>query len=215
MKGLITSFDAIKKVGHIQDESGHIYSFNYDSFAKDEDRDIVSVGMSAKYDVNDNICCDLTLLNIDEFNADKIKYVEPDTVQILEDDLVEGYEIIDKARYKIVKGDRSIEKARYRLIEEVKSLGGNVILNSFVKTEIKNSMGYAFEYFYVYGLPAVIAKVDEKGSLTRKNLSEQLNHVKADKLGNMIENQKVAKIVLKILGGILLVIFTLGFIFTS
>ena len=213
MQGLISSVDSISKDGRIQGDDGHIYSFDKTSFSKAEDADSVCVGIRSEFEADDRgFCTQLELLDVKAFAEDSMTYFEPPATQIDKGMQIVGYEIIDRAGGPIVKGDRNIEHARYRLLHECESLGANAVLNYSIQKQVRNSFGFGFAYYNAYGIPAVIGRPDVKGDCTRRELASKLNHKKINSLRSMVENATVAKIVLRILGGILLVIFTVGFI---
>lgn len=212
MQGLVSSFDSVVKSGRIQSEDGHIYAFDSTSFLDPNDIKNVSVGIKCIFDViADNTIEGIELVDIDIFNADKIKYKEPKEFVVSNSNVILGFDIIDRAKGAIVKGDRQVEYAKYRIIQEATRLGANALINLKVSKHVRNSFGFGFAYYSVSAIPCVVATPDKDGDVSARELLKKLDKNKLEKLYKSIENQAIAKIVLKILGAILIVIFTIGF----
>ena len=212
MQGIVSSFDSVLKSGRIQGEDGHIYAFDATAFLDPMDIKNVAVGIKCIFDViADNAIEGIELIDIDIFNADKIKYKEPKEFVVSNSNVAMGFDIIDRAQGPIEKGDRQVEYAKYRIIQEAKRLGANALINLKVQKHVRNSFGFGFAYYSVKAIPCVVASPDKDGDISARELMQKLDKNKLAKLHKSSENQAVAKIVLKILGGILIVIFTLGF----
>lgn len=217
INGTITSYDNKKGEGRIQADDGHIYWFSLKSLAKAEDSDYLMVGMevSLKGEVKDGnyTASDVTVTNPEAFDDEKIRYVEPASFMCVKEDLVDGYDVLDRGLYPIARGERTEEKARYRLINECTTLGANAIVRYEVECQLKSAFGYGFNHYTAKGVPVVLGKPDPQGELSANDLKNRLDQERIKKNHNAIINTKIGKLVLQALGAILLFIFTLGFLF--
>ena len=76
---------------------------------------------------------------------------------------------------------------------------------------LKNSIGFSFYVYEGSGYPSVIARQNDKGRYSKSDLKNLLDNVEAKKIYQGEVNSKIGFKILKIIGAILFVIFTVGF----
>lgn len=214
MQGTISAINRERHSGHIQGDDGALMYFDESAFLKDEDKGDLAVGMRVSYNAIQDRALDLELLDKEEFLRTEALYIEPQDFELKKGPFKEGYEIISRGKYPLEAVDRDVDKARSKLIEALKDVGANVGLNLTDTQETRNAMGYGFIFHHLKAYPAVCAIRASNGQERLGDLEKRLNHKKIKQIGVKRQNEIIRKLVFKILCGILLVIFALGFIFT-
>lgn len=229
MQGQITTYDNKKGVGRIQGEDGHIYRFTRNELAQGEDSSNLMMEMQVSFtpslDQNGyQQAAEIVVLNREEFEQDAL-YVEPESFVVAKEDLVAGYDVLDRGLFALERGERTEEKARTRLINECVAVGANGMVRYHCEVQLKNAFGYGFNIYRVSAVPVVLGRrigtiaqsqeLDTGYQFRAAELQNRLNQEQIKKAHNLIVNTKIGKLVLKGLGALLLFIFALGFILTG
>lgn len=221
MHGIITSYDARKQTGWIQGDNGQIYDFKRQDLQKDEEaaylRSEVHVDFEPATQPNADgkyQALELVITNLADCE-EKVYYQEPEGLPTFASDLVEGYDILDRALYRIERRDRTEDKALYRLRYDCQQVKANAIVGYKVTTELKGAFGYGFNVYIASGVPVVLAKRHEDGDCTVQDLKHRIDQNQIKKLHSSIINHRIGKIVLKALGAVLIFVFMMGFIMTG
>lgn len=221
MQGQITTYDNKKGTGRVQGDDGHIYAFDRNSLARLEDCDSLSVEMKVEFNAEidsegNNFASELVVLNPEDFTDDCL-FIEPGEFVCHKDDLVSGYDVLDRGLYRIERSDRTEENARNRLIRECRAYGANAVVSYKVDVKLKNAFGNGFNIYTASGVPVVLGRrcTDGSGEYRAAELRERLNQKQIKKAHDMIVNTRIGKLVLKGLAAVLLIIFALGFILTG
>lgn len=219
LNGSITSYDNKKGEGRIQADDGHIYWFSRKFLAKAEDEAYLMVGMKVSFqpENKDNklTAYEVVVTNPQEFEDQQNMYSEPSEFMCVKEDLVDGFDVLDRGLYPISRGERTEEKARYRLMTECTSLGANAVVRYEVECKLKSAFGYGFNQYIAKGVPVVLGRPNPQGEMSSNDLKNRLDQDKIKKNHNAMINTKIGRLVIKGLAALLLVIFTLGFIFSS
>ncbi len=214
MHGVIASFDLKTHLGTIRDESGATYSFSESSFT-DPNYETFVIGDKVYFEPQGTAAAQVSLLDSGHIAAGGAAYDEPERLELLKDSLPAGFVLIDKGQGALCKGARDVSRARQALLGECSRLGANAILNFKVKKQVKSTVGYAFYYYYAYGVPAVIGRPNRQGRASAAYLKGRLKHAEIARAVKISENISASKIVFKVLGVILFIIFAAGFIISS
>lgn len=229
MQGQITTYDNKKGVGRVQGEDGHIYRFTRKELAQGEDSSNLVMEMQVSFtpsmDQNGyQQASEIVVLNRAEFAEDSL-YMEPESFVVAKEDLVPGYDVLDRGLYALERGDRTEDKAKARLINECTAVGANGLVRYHCEVQLKNAFGYGFNVYRVSGVPVVLGRrvgtraeakeVDMGYQFRASELNHRLNQAQIKKAHNLIVNTKLGKLVLKAIGALLLFIFALGFILTG
>lgn len=221
MKGVITTYDTKKGVGHVQGDDGHIYLFKRDDLDKAEDVDCLKIHVTITFDPEkDESTGRLYARKIDIVDREAAMredefYVEPNTFQCHVSDLIDGYDILDRGIFPLSKAERSEENAKRRLIAECQAVGANACVSYRVEETMRISFGMAFVIYHARGVPVVIGQPAPNGEASYDELHNRLDQEKIRRNHNMFMNTKIGKIVVKWLAIVLAIIFTLGFIFSG
>ena len=229
MQGQITTYDNKKGVGRVQGEDGHIYRFTRNELAQGEDSSNLMMEMQVEFTPSTDQngyqqAAEIKVLNRADFVGDAL-YVEPESFVVDKEDLVPGYDVLDRGLYGLERGERSEEKAKARLINECVAVGANGIVRYKCETQLKNAFGYGFNIYRVSGVPVVLGRrigtraeakeIDNGYQFRASELNQRLNQAQIKKAHNLIVNTKLGKLVLKAIGAFLLFIFVMGFILTG
>lgn len=229
MQGQITTYDNKKGVGRVQGDDGHIYRFTRKELAQGEDSSNLMMEMQVSFtpstDQNGYLQADeITVLNRADFAEDSL-YMEPESFVTAKEDLVPGYDVLDRGLFALERGDRTEEKAKARLIKDCLDVGANGVVRYRCEAQLKNAFGYGFNVYRAIGVPVVLGRrigtraevkeVDTGYQFRASELNHRLNQEKIKKAHSVIVNTKLGKLILKGLGALLLFIFVLGFIMTG
>lgn len=214
MQGKVSAVNRQRHSGHIQGDDGALLYFDAAAFLKKEDQADVTIGMTVTYDAEGDRAYNLELVDKEAFLRSERAYTEPPLFELRKSPFMEGYEVIDRGAYPILKVSRHFEEARGELIGDLKKLGANTGLNFKVTEETRPTMGYAFLYYHLSAFPAVCGKPDPKGEITQGELASRLDHKTIKSQGLKQQNVAIARLALKITLGLLIAVFTLGFFLT-
>ncbi len=219
MHGLITTYDNKKGTGRVQGDDGHIYFFNRDMLSKPEEEDSFMMDMEVEFtsseDSDNKVAADIYLTDPKSVQDKSIFYQEPASFLCETEDLVSGYDVLDRGLFALQRSERTEEKARNALIRECVGVGANSLVSYKVERQLKSAFGNGFETFTVRGVPVVLGRIDDKGEMRAADLKNRLNQEKIKKAHNIIVNTRIGKLVLKGMGAVLLIIFALGFFLTG
>lgn len=219
MHGLITTYDNKKGTGRVQGDDGRIYFFTRDMVAKGEDLPYLMMDMEVSFDsamVDGRAeAHELELTNPDSFKDKNVYYTEPSEFLCEKEDLVSGFDVLDRALYRLYRNDRTEERARRALIQECLSVNANSLVSYKVETQLKGALGYGYEVVTCSGVPVVLGRMNPNGEARAEDLKNSINQDRVKKLNSTMVNIKIGKMVIKALAAVLVVIFTLGFIFSG
>lgn len=229
MRGQISTYDNKKGEGRIQGEDGHIYWFNRDCLERGEDVDYLMMDIEVNFNSGTKevlnrrtnemeqrqAALDITIPNPIPLDEQDIYYQEPSSFLFEKNDLVDGFDILDRGLYSIQCSERTEDKARYRLQRDCEDFGANACVSFKVDLELKNAMGNGFHVYHARGVPVVLARRDPNGEWRPDELRNRLNQEKIKKAHNIIVNTRIGKMVVKALAVVLIIIFCLGFILTG
>lgn len=219
MHGVITTYDNKKGTGRVQGYDGQIYFFTREMVAKAEDLPYIMMEMEADFTPSSAEgraeAHDLVLTNPDSFNDKVVYYSEPTDFLCEREDLVSGFDVLDRGFYRLYRSERTEERARSALIRECLSVNANSLVSYKVETQLKGAMGYGYEVVTCSGVPVALGRLNPNGDLRAEDLKNSINQNRIKKLHSSMINTKIGKMVIKVLAGILVVIFTLGFIFSG
>lgn len=216
MHGVITTYDSKKGTGRIQGDDGFMYFFDRDHVARQEEIASLMMEMEADFTAEtegDKHIATEVKLTYPEKAQDMVRYYsEPPEFLCAKEDLVPGFDVLDRGIYSIFRSERTEEKARRMLIRDCLTYGANSLVSYRVERKLKNAMGHGFEVFTCHGVPVVLGRLNHNGEMRAEDLKHRLNQDKIKRAHDIIVNTRIGKMVLKVLGGILLIIFTIGFI---
>lgn len=215
MKGIVTYFNLELNKGSIQADDGRMLSFDRDSLSNQDDVSKLVEGLRVEFSVDGDLILKIEIQKEQCFLEDTVFYIEPSQIGIAKD-TPQDFELIDKATYTIQREARSSKAVKLALIDDCRKLGGNVVLDYKEVQFERNSIGFSYYMYKASGVVGIIAtksdvKNDELPSLLE--LKNRINHQKIKELHDDSLKSKLALKVAKIAGGILFVIFALGFIF--
>ncbi len=215
MQAYISALNFVDKIGRLQlADSSESYGFSDKALANPEDFAGLSLNLDVSFDLIDGKVRNLVPAALVSADSDG-RYFLPDEVSFENTHLRAGYEILDVGRFRLAKTARDENKARVELASLCRALGGNTLLEVTHSSEQKTAMGYAFIYHTYRGYAAVAGRPDEKGDHYASELLQSINHREIERRGQRHENVAAGKIALRILGGVLLLIFCAGYIFTT
>lgn len=212
MKGIITYYSKQEDKGSIQSEDGKIYSFTSKNCEGDFTLSDIKEPVEATFEVSKEAdtyqLSHVTAKRIDP--ESKVFYDVPSRVGI-SFSKPDDYEVIVESEYPITKIGRNSNLTKKAVIDECTRIGGNAVLDYKEKKILKNSIGFSFYVYEGTGYPSVIAKRNDKGRYSKSDLKNLLDNVEAKKIYLGEVNSKIGFKILKIIGAILFVIFTIGF----
>lgn len=126
-----------------------------------------------------------------------------------------GCVLVDTGEARISASARSLEEARSQVMALCRELGGNTLLEVRIYKQKRPGFGYNVVIYEATGKPALAAVRDEHGSHTYGQLRGSLNHERIRSIGNKRENLAAARIVMKWLSVLLIIIFCAGFIYAT
>lgn len=215
MKGLITYYSKADDKGSIQSEEGKIYSF----CAKDCEGDFVSndikepVEATFELSQNEDNENGYTISHVVAKNIDpetKVFYDVPSRVGI-SFSKPDDYEVIVESQYPITRIGRNSNLTKKAVIDECTRIGGNAVLDYKEKKILKNSIGFSYYVYEGTGYPSVIGKRNDNGRYSKSDLKNLLDMTASQKLYQGDVNSKIGFKILKLIGAVLFVIFTIGF----
>ena len=203
MKGIVTYYSKLEDKGSILSEDGKIYSFT----SKDCEGDFTLSDIKEN-DANTYQVSHVAAKRIDP--ESKVFYDVPSRVGI-SFSKPDDYEVIVESEYPITKIGRNSNLTKKAVIDECTRIGGNAVLDYKERKILKNSIGFSFYVYEGSGYPSVIARRNDKGRYSMSDLKNLLDNVEAKKIYQGEVNSKIGFKILKIIGAILFVIFTIGF----
>lgn len=219
MKGIITYYSKQNDKGSIQSENGRIYSFSSDDcegdFVSEDIKEPVAVTfeVSAFGSEDDGYtAAHIVATAVDP--EDRVFYDVPSRVGISYSK-PDDYEVIVESEYPVTRIGRNSNLAKKAVIDECIRIGGNAVLDYKERKILKNSIGFSFYVYEGTGYPSVIAQRNDKGHYSKSELKTLLDKTEAKKIYQGEVNTKKGFKILKIIGAILLVVFTIGFIFSN
>lgn len=229
MHGKISTYDNKKGEGRVQADDGHIYWFNRDCIARAEDSDYLMMEVEVEFEVgsikvkdrksNSMVerqgALELKVLNYQDLDEHNVFYAEPSSFLYEKEDLVEGFDVLDRGLYSLSRSDRTEEKARYRLTRDCLEYGANSLVSYKVDVKLKNAFGNGYNIYTVTGVPVILGRRDEQGELRSSDLKNRLDQNKIKKAHEILVNTRIGKMVVKGLAALLLLIFALGFFLTG
>ncbi len=215
MKGIITYYSKQNDKGSIQSEDGRIYSFSSDDcegdFVSKDIKEPVAVTFEVSaFDSEDDGYAAVHIVAAAVDPEDRVFYDVPSRVGISYSK-PDDYEVIVKSEYPVTRIGRNSNLAKKAVIDECIRIGGNAVLDYKERKILKNSIGFSFYVYEGIGYPSVIAKRNDKGHFSKSELKELLDKTEAKKIHQGELNAKTGFKILKIIGAILLVVFTIGF----
>lgn len=211
-KGRISAVSEDKEELFVQDEEGRIHKFAPKMLIYKHEAALLKPGTLVSYDNTDGVISNVKLIDDDDDTA--YIYSEPDDFMVLGKPPFEGYELFDHGKFILAQGARDENHAKYKLVELCKGVGANCVIDFELKKELKVAMGYGFNFFYASGVPGVVARQNDQGEVSAKELRSRLDHEKIGKLGNMLVNIRLGKTIAKVLGLVLFLVFVIGFIYS-
>lgn len=158
---------------------------------------------------------ELTVLNPQSLDEHNIFYSEPSSFLYEKEDLVEGFDVLDRGLYSLSRSDRTEEKARYRLTRDCLEYGANSLVSYKVDVKLKNAFGNGYNIYTVSGVPVILGRRDNNGDLRSSDLKNRLDQTKIKKAHEILVNTRIGKMVIKGLAAFMLIIFALGFFLTG
>ena len=212
MHGIITTIDPKTQSGRIQSDDGRILSFALSDLKAEVPPE---ASMEVLFELNsEDEAVNIVLRVAEDFYESKIFMTEPEKIGLCREGIPDGYELVDRASHSISTEHRNLTAAKWALINFTHECGGNVVLKFSETKFIKNSIGFSLNYYRVSGILAIIGHRVANAELTLYDLKRRLNHKKLDDKHNLELNVKLGKKIITIIGGILMMIFILGFLFT-
>lgn len=220
MHGVITAFDSKKRIGHIQGEDGHIYTFSADDLQRAEEEDLLFADTDTDFEPRDSGAGGKSAkevkVSFPEKASDKERrYSEPDGIPVFDEDIPDGFDILDRGLYRLERRDRTEEKALQRLRLDCAEVNANAAVRKEIRTELKSSFGYGFQSVVVSAVPVVLGRPDESGDCSADDLKNSLNQDKIKKLHSVLVNTRIGKMVVKFLALVLVAVFTAGFLISG
>lgn len=214
MKGIITYYSKQEDKGSIQSDDGKIYSFTSKDCEGDFTLSDIKEPVEATFEVSkENDADTYQVSHVIAKSIDpesKIFYDVPSRVGI-SFSKPDDYEIIVESEYPITKIGRNSNLTKKAVIDECTRIGGNAVLDYKERKILKNSIGFSFYVYEGTGYPSVIAKRNDKGHYSKSDLKNLLDNAEAKKIYQGEVNSKIGFKILKVIGAILFVIFTIGF----
>ncbi len=216
MQAYISALNYVDRIGKLcaTDPSVSTYMFSAKALADPENFAFLAVGCTVEFTLENGKVRNLqpaTLRSVDEV----ARYSMPDSVSFESGHLRDGYEILDVGRLRLSKMSRDVNKARAELASLCRSLGGNTLLEVTERQEQRTAMAYAFIFHIVQGYVAVAGRPDAQGNMDASDLLSSINHQEIKRRGQQHENKAAGKIALKLLGGVLLLCFAVGYIYST
>lgn len=229
MRGKISTYDNKKGEGRVQGDDGHIYWFNDGCIARQEDCDYLMMDVEVEFEVGlkqvkdrktnqmveKQAALEITVLNPQSLDEHNIFYSEPSSFLYEKEDLVEGFDVLDRGLYALSRSERTEEKARYRLTRDCLEYGANSLVLYKVDIKLKNAFGNGYNIYTATGVPVILGRRDPNGDLRSSDLKNRLDQVKIKKAHEILVNTRIGKMVVKGLAAVLLLIFALGFFLTG
>lgn len=229
MHGTISTYDNKKGEGRVQADDGHIYWFNRDCIAREEESDYLMMDVEVEFEVGTlnvkdrktnqmverQAALELKVLNPQALDEHNVFYSEPSSFLYEKDDLVPGFDVLDRGLYSLSRSDRSEEKARYRLTRDCVEYGANSLVSYKVDIKLKNAFGNGYNIYTATGVPVILGRRDDHGELRVSDLKNRLDQAKIKKAHEILVNTRIGKMVVKCLAALLLLIFALGFFMTG
>lgn len=229
MHGTISTYDNKKGEGRVQADDGHIYWFNRDCIAREEESDYLMMDVEVEFEVGTlnvkdrktnqmverQAALELKVLNPQALDEHNVFYSEPSSFLYEKDDLVPGFDVLDRGLYSLSRSDRSEEKARYRLTRDCVEYGANSLVSYKVDIKLKNAFGNGYNIYTATGVPVILGRRDDHGELRVSDLKNRLDQAKIKKAHEILVNTRIGKMVVKGLAALLLLIFALGFFMTG
>lgn len=229
MNGRIATFDNKKGEGRLQGDDGHIYWFNRNCIAREEESDLLMMDVEVSFETGEievknrrsgqmekrQAAIEVKVLNPESLEDLNVYYAEPPTFLYEKEDLVEGFDVLDRGIFALSRSERTEEKARQRLTREVMEFGANALVSYKVDVKLKNAFGFGFNLYTATGVPVVLGRRDDNGDFRRSELQNRLDQTKIRKAHDILVNTRIGKMVVKGLAALLLLIFALGFFLTG
>ena len=229
MHGTISTYDNKKGEGRVQADDGHIYWFNRDCISREEESDYLMMDVEVEFEVGTlnvkdrktnqmverQAALELKVLNPQALDEHNVFYSEPSSFLYEKDDLVPGFDVLDRGLYSLSRSDRSEEKARYRLTRDCVEYGANSLVSYKVDIKLKNAFGNGYNIYTATGVPVILGRRDDHGELRVSDLKNRLDQAKIKKAHEILVNTRIGKMVVKGLAALLLLIFALGFFMTG
>ena len=214
MKGIVTYYSKLEDKGSILSEDGKIYSFTSKDCEGDFTLSDIKEPVEATFEVskeNDANTYQVSHVAAKRIDPEsKVFYDVPSRVGI-SFSKPDDYEVIVESEYPITKIGRNSNLTQKAVIDECTRIGGNAVLDYKERKILKNSIGFSFYVYEGSGYPSVIARRNDKGRYSKSDLKNLLDNVEAKKIYQGEVNSKIGFKILKIIGAILFVIFTIGF----
>lgn len=218
MKGVITYYSKLEDKGSIQSEDGRIYSFTSEDCESDFVLSDIKEPVEATFELseyenteNSQKICHIVAKSVDPDTT--VFYDVPSRVGI-SFSKPDDYEVIVESEYPVTKTGRNSNLAKKAVIDECIRIGGNAVLDYKEKKILKNSIGFSFYVYEGTGYPSVIARRNDNGHYSKSDLKQLLDNTLAKKIYQGEINSKAGFKILKIIGAVLFIIFTVGFFFS-
>ena len=216
MQGTVTFFDIEEGRGNIQSDDGRMLSFEVKDLALGILPDSIKPDCRVEFSQAENSIFDIRLSAVQNLLDDGIYYTEPSEVGITSRTYPDGFELLDKSDITLHFEAKTENLLKHRMIDLCRKLGGNVVTDYRSESFERNSIGFSFQMFRGSCSFANIGnKSDDKNdtAVSLYDLKHRLNHSKILEISKDEERSAMGLKIIKISGFILLIIFTLGFLF--
>ncbi len=217
MQGTITFFDKDNLKGSIQADDGRMVAFDKSSLASDQDLNQLQIDLRVDLELdNEGRACKLKPCSNQIILEDHIFYKCPSEIG-LSQDTPEGFELIDCSPQEIELDTHTQIEAKRKFCKLASQFGANVVLGFKSEPYTKNSIGFSYQMFKSkahFGLigKKVSSDTNDEHTLSLYDLKHCLNHEAIIKRFKEDQSSKRNLNVLKIFGGVLLIIFCIGFL---
>ena len=173
-------------------------------------------GMPVEFSLEGRTVHKLSLYRPENFESGDVPYTEVKDFAIYRtDELPFGQELIARAPFPVEREGRTEDSVKWKLMSFAKKCGANCLINYSSEQYIKNSIGFSYYMYRGHAEPAVAAVLDPKGVSIRAELEHKLDSEVLKHEYIIADGVQSGKLALKIVCGVLLVIFCLGFILAS
>lgn len=207
MRGLIACLDEERGTLDILSDQGERYVADLSA-----ELDSARVGMPVEFELAGREVKQLSLYKPESFVQEEVPYTEVKEFAIYRtEELPFGQELLSKAPLPVEREGRSEDSVKWKLMSFAKKCGANCLINYQAEQYIKNSIGFSYYMYRGHAVPGLAAVLDPKGVATYEELTGKLDGEQLKHEYLIADGVASGKLALKIVCGVLLLIFCIGF----
>ena len=208
MQGIITSIDREEAVGRILTTQGDSLLMKLDDSVKE-----ALPGMQVEFERQGSEAVKVALPDVESFDPLEVPYREVEDFAIYRSsELPFGQELLAKAPHAVKREGRTPDSAKWKMMTLAKKCGANTLINYTEERFIRNSIGFSFYMYRTSAVPAVAASIDPNAFTSRDELMNKLDLEMLKREYQIEQGVESSRLALKIICGVLLLIFFIGFL---